>query len=221
METWTDRRDEVLIEAQAEERIAEQQRKTHATKTSSLWLQTALEKGARVAHRWTTQTITSAQPTDYQNSTTPQQSMQARTEEWRSRWNMDTEARHILLRQLHSLRQQALSTTPRNWTAESVRHTLSSMNGNRARGVDGWTLNEILRLPKKAIEGLAGVVQAVEESLALPTQICVNVVALLANQMELEKSPSRSQSASTPYTWLATKMRRDVGTMTTMGGKTL
>ena len=44
---------------------------------------------------------------------------------------------------------------------------------------EGWTLREMLRLPKKAIEGLAGVMQAVEESLALPTQICVNVVALL------------------------------------------
>ena len=46
-------------------------------------------------------------------------------------------------------------------------------------GIDGWTPSEKLRLPKKAIEGLAGVLQAVEESLALPTQVCVNVVALL------------------------------------------
>ena len=35
----------------------------------------------------------------------------------------------------------------------------------------------MLRLPKRAIAGLAKVMQAVEESLALPTQICVHVVA--------------------------------------------
>ena len=75
-----------------------------------------------------------------------------------------------LLRQIHTLRQQALSTTPRKWTAESVRHSLSSMRGNP---------REMLRLLEKAIEGLAKVMQAEEESLALPTQIGVNVVALL------------------------------------------
>ena len=155
VETWTDHADEVLIEAQAEERVAEQRRRTHATKTYSQWLESALRKVAGVAHRWTTQTITSAHSMDYQNSTTPQQSMQART--WGDRWNRDNEARHILMRQMQLLRQQALSTTPHNWTAESVRHTLSSMKGNRAGGIDGWTPSEMLRLPTKAIDGLAGV----------------------------------------------------------------
>ena len=111
VETWTDHADEVLIEAQAEERVAEQRRRTHATKTYSQWLESALRKVAGVAHRWTTQTITSAHSMDYQNSTTPQQSMQART--WGDRWNRDNEARHILMRQMQLLRQQALSTTPR------------------------------------------------------------------------------------------------------------
>ena len=105
--------------------------------------------------------------------------MQARMEEWCGRWNRDNEAHHIVMRQMQLLRQQAPSTTPRNWTGEVVRHTLSSMKGNRARRIDGCTPSEMLRLPKKAIEGLSGVLPAVEESLALPTQICANVVALL------------------------------------------
>ena len=103
VETWIDHANEVLIEAQAEERVAEQRRGTHATKPFSQWLETAIEKRARVAHRWTTQTTTSAHTMDYQNSTTPHQSMQARTEECGSRWKRGTEARHILLRQMHSL----------------------------------------------------------------------------------------------------------------------
>ena len=37
----------------------------------------------------------------------------------------------------------------------------------------------MLRLPRRAFDGLAMVLQAVENTLALPTQICVNVVALL------------------------------------------
>ena len=109
----------------------------------------------------------------YRNSITPQQSMQARTEDWGARWNRDTVSRHILLQEMQSQRQEA-----RDWSAESVLHTLSSMKANRARGVDSWTPGEMLRLPKRAIAGLANVMQAVEESLALPTQICVNVVAL-------------------------------------------
>ena len=42
----------------------------------------------------------------------------------------------------------------------------------------------MLRLPNKTIEGSAKVMQAVEESLALPTQICVNVLALLGKPSE-------------------------------------
>ena len=71
MVTWIDHADEVLIEAQAEERLSEQRRTAHATKSYSQWLETAMEKGARVAHKWTTQTVTSAHPMDYHNSTTP------------------------------------------------------------------------------------------------------------------------------------------------------
>ena len=39
--------------------------------------------------------------------------------------------------------------------------------------------SEMLRLPRRAFEGLAMVLQAMKNTLALPTQICVNVVALL------------------------------------------
>ena len=74
-----------------------------------------------------------------------------------------------------------------------MRHTLSSMKGNRARRIDGWTPTEMLRLPKKAIEGLAGVLPAVEESLALQTLICTNVWPCWANQTELEKGKSLSR----------------------------
>ena len=42
VEEWIDRADEVLIEAQAEERIAEQRRKVQTTITYSQWLETAL-----------------------------------------------------------------------------------------------------------------------------------------------------------------------------------
>ena len=80
METWVDHVDEVLIEAQAEERISEQRRRTRATTSYSQWLETAMEKGARFVHRWTTQTITATRPMDYRNSITPQHSMKARTE---------------------------------------------------------------------------------------------------------------------------------------------
>ena len=82
VEEWIDRADGVLIEAQAEERIAEQRRKAQTTITYSQWLETALKKGSKTAHLWTTQTATSVHPMDYQNSTTPQQSMLARTKEW-------------------------------------------------------------------------------------------------------------------------------------------
>ena len=112
-----------------------------------------MEKKTRVAHRWTTQTVTSAHPMDYRNSLPPRQSM------WGAKWNKDTEARDILLRQLQSLGQQTLLTTPREWTAKSARHTLSSMKRNQARGFDGWTLGEILRLPRGATASLANVMK--------------------------------------------------------------
>ena len=80
------------------------------------------------------------------------------------------------------LRQQALFTTPRNWTAESVRHTLSSMKGNRAGGIDGWTPSEMLRLPKKSIEGLAGVFASGGRVSCAPNTDFTNVVALLGKQ---------------------------------------
>ena len=98
MEMWSDRAHEVLIEAQAEERIAEQRRKAQTTNTYSQWLGSAMKKRSKIAHRLTSQTITSAHPMDDQNSTTPQESMQTRTEEWGNRWNRDIEARDTLLR---------------------------------------------------------------------------------------------------------------------------
>ena len=82
VEAWIDRAQEVLIEAQAEERIAEQRRKAQTTKTYSQWLESALKKGAKLAHRWTSQTASAAHPVAYQHSTTPQESMQTRTDEW-------------------------------------------------------------------------------------------------------------------------------------------
>ena len=82
--------------------LTEQRRKAQTTITYSQWLETALKKGSKTAHRWTTQTATSAHPMDYQNSTTPQQSMLARTKEWGNRWNRDLEARDILLRQMRA-----------------------------------------------------------------------------------------------------------------------
>ena len=59
----------------------------------------------------------------------------------------------------------------------------------------------MLRLPRRAFDGLALVPHAVEKSLALPTQICVNVVALLG----MGKGQSRSLGAYTPFTWPAVK----------------
>ena len=62
VEEWIDRADEVLIEAKVEERIAEQRRKAQTTITYSQWLETALKKRSKTAHRCTTQTTTSAHP---------------------------------------------------------------------------------------------------------------------------------------------------------------
>ena len=167
----------MLIEAQAEQRIAEQRRKARTNKTFLQWLESALRKGTKLAHRWTSQTASAAHPTDYQHSTT-QESMQARNKEWGNRWNRGVEMRDTSLRQMHELRLQALSTAPRTWTTDTVLHALSSTKGNRARGVGGWNPKEILRLPRRALGGLVMVLQAVEK-LALPTQMCVNVVGLL------------------------------------------
>ena len=69
-------------------------------------------------------TTTSAHPMDGQNS------------------NRDAGARDKLLHQMHELRRQALSTKPRNWTTEAVRHFLSNMKGHRARGIDVWNSSE-------------------------------------------------------------------------------
>ena len=127
--------DEVLIEAQAEERIAEQRRGTHATKAYSQWLETALknEQESRTGGRprlsllrtpWTTRACRHAR----RNGVTGGTGTRTR--------------RHATSHcdKMHSLRQQALSATLRNWTTELVRHTLSSINGNR--GVYGWTARE-------------------------------------------------------------------------------
>ena len=76
-----------------------------------------------------------------------------RNKEWGNRWNRDVAMREALLRQMHDLRLQALATTPRTWTTEAVLQSLSSMKGNRARGVDGWNPSEIMQLPRRAIDG--------------------------------------------------------------------
>ena len=100
-------------------------------------------------HRWTTQSIISAHPMDCRNSLTPQRITQARTEEWGAGWNRNMEARDNLLEQMQSPRQQTLLAAPRERTAKSAHHTLPSLKGNRARGVDGGTPGEILRLQKE------------------------------------------------------------------------
>ena len=130
-----------------------------------------MSKSGLAEQRRKAQTATSAHPMAYQNSTTPQQSMLARTKEWSNRRNRDLEARDIPLRQMRELKLQALSTAPRSWTTDASLYTLSSMQGNRAGGVDGWNPSEMLRLPRRAFDGLAMVLQAAENTLALPKQI--------------------------------------------------
>ena len=93
----------------------------------SHWLETAMERSKSCAQM---DNSNSHFNTSQGLAQQPQWSMQARTEELAARWNWDP------------LKQEALSTAPRNWSAESVRHSLSSMNGNRASGVDGWILGE-------------------------------------------------------------------------------
>ena len=77
---------------------------------------------------------------EHRSSLTPQQST-TRTEEQGHGSTRYTAAKDAI--------SQALSIPdpPREWTAKSVRQTLASMNGNGARGVDCWTLGEMLRLP--------------------------------------------------------------------------
>ena len=149
-----------------------------ASTSCSQVLETALEKGTTVAHRRTTQSISSAHPMDSRTSLTPQQNIQALTEEWGARRNSDTAAPDTLLCE---------------WTAKSVPQLLSSMKGNLARGVDGWTLGETLRLPKSTLEGLASVTQAVEASLA-PASTYWHC---RANRMHQAREPPRSLDACT------------------------
>ena len=78
----------------------------------------------------------------------------------------------------------------------------------------------MLRLPKEAIEGLVKVMQAVEESLALPTQICVNDLALLGKPNGAGERAITLTGASTPHSWPATKMKRAFGMTPAMDGGT-
>ena len=152
--------------------ISEERSMCQAAKSFSQWLDTALGNGANVARRWTTQTVAPAHPMEFRNSLTPQQSMRARTEEWNTLWNKDTQARDTQLQQMLSLKQEVLLTPAREWTAKSVRKR------NRARGVVGFALQKYCACPKGAMADLASVMQAVESFLALPTQTCVNTVGL-------------------------------------------
>ena len=79
----------------------------------------------------------------------------------------------------------------------------------------------MVRLSKKAIEGLTGVMQTVEKSLALPTQICVNLVALLGKANGAGERPiTLTGCLYAVYMASYKKIKRAVGTMTTMAGGT-
>ena len=164
MDTWIDHADEVL-----EERTAEQRPGTHDMKTYSQRLETALEKGARVAHRWTTQTITSAHLMYHHNR-----------HHRACRHGLRTGARHIFF-----ATNAFWQTTSALYFATQLGSGISApyivKHERKPCQRRPWLdpEREMMRLPNKTIEGSAKVMQAVEESLALPTQICVIVVALL------------------------------------------
>ena len=129
VETRNDHADEVLIEAQAEERIAEQRPRTHATKTYSQWLETDLGKRSK--------SRTSAHPHGL-----PEQHHTAAE-------HAGTHGRMVQqVEQGHGGTPHPFATTAFSQTSSTlhhatqldsrtVRHALSSMKGNRARGVDG------------------------------------------------------------------------------------
>ena len=217
---WIDRADEVLIEAQAEERIAEQRRMAQTTITYSQWLETALKKGSKTAHRWTTQMATRVHRMDHQNSTTLQQSMLARTKEWGNRWNRDLEARDILLRQMHELRLQALSTAPRSWTTDAL-FTLSSMKGNRAGGVHGWNPVKCCACRGERLTAWRWSYKQWRKHSLSRRRYVLTWLPYLASRMGMGRGQLHSQGACTPFTWLVAKTKCEAGTVSTMDDGTM
>ena len=87
-----------------------------------------LPRKERIMHTvWPSSTATLAETMDCHNCNTPQQSMQARTRQWGTRWRSDIEARHSLLQNTHD-------TTARK--------------GHGARGVDGWARGTNVEITK-------------------------------------------------------------------------
>ena len=222
VEAWIDRADEVLIEAQAEERIAEQRRKAQITKTYSQWLESALKKkkGATLAHRWTSQTASAARPVAYQHSTTPQESTQTRTNEWSNKCFRDLEERDTLLRQMHELRLQALSTA--NALGRQNQCCILSL---------AWMESVLELMAGTAVRccGCRG-----ERSMAwrwshkpwrnhsLSQRRYVSTWSLCwASRVEMEKGQSRPLGANMPFTWLAAKTKCATGTASTTVGGTM
>ena len=103
---------------------------------------------------------------DCRSSLTPQQSVQARTEEGSSGRNRDTEARDTLLHQLQFSRQQALLTSnqvdePQNPCAIPCQAWKETEPDASMVGPQKKCCN-----CRKTVAGLVNVMQAVEESLA-------------------------------------------------------
>ena len=160
METWIAHANEVLIEGQAEERIAEQRRRAHSTKSYSHWLETAMEKGARVAQRWKNPDChLCCAPLGL-----PQQHHTAAEHAGThggmgARWDRDTESQHFPPR--HAILDIGTSAP------YLVKHERKPRQ--RCRWLDPEMM---LRFRKKAIEGLAKVMPAMEESLSRSQPRC-------------------------------------------------
>ena len=81
----------------------------------------------RNSHRWRSVSDTSACPTECHDSTIPQQSVQARTKEWRTGWRRTLW--HVFLpffQQVQHLRSDAPTTSPRDLTLKMAAHQTSS-----------------------------------------------------------------------------------------------
>ena len=159
-------------------------------------------KEGRVAHRWTTQTITATHPAAHRRAC--RHARRNGAPGGTGTWSHATS----YCSKIQSLTQRALSSTPRNWTAEyQCGILLSSMKGTGAGGVHCWTLAEMLRLPQGAIAGMVNVMQVVKSLSRSPPRSASTLWPCRASQMELAKGLSRSLGAFRQSSRTATKKR--------------
>ena len=107
--------------------------------------------------------------------------MEVKEEKWLNYWEEEDEKEHMMLyNDLEDLRHDALQEEPRPKTdPKRVKECTHLLNNNRSLGIDQWAPQDWQDLPQPAYEEMADIIDDVEESLAMPIQILLNIVALL------------------------------------------